>query len=43
MVHLKNGLMFVVPPSAASKRFFKDEDGASTMEGKSYMVGVFVD
>jgi len=43
MVYLKNGLMFVVPPCPVSKRFFRDEDGASTLEGKQYMVGVFVD
>jgi len=28
MVYLKNGLMFVVPPSEASKKYFKEEDGA---------------
>ena len=28
MVYLKNGLMFVVPPSDASKKYFKEEDGA---------------
>jgi len=42
MVYLKNGLMFVVPPCDAAKKYFKDEDGASLIE-KSYLVGVFVD
>jgi hypothetical protein len=42
MVYLKNGLMFVVPPSEASKKYFRDEDGAGDIS-KSYLVGVFVD
>jgi len=42
MVHLKSGLMFLVPPSTSSKRYFKDEDGASKVD-QPYMVGVFVD
>jgi hypothetical protein len=42
MVHLKSGLMFLVPPSTVSKRYFRDEDGAANVE-QPYMVGVFVD
>lgn len=41
MVYLKNGMIFIVPPSEASKRYFKDEQGAN--QHSSYMVGVFVD
>lgn len=41
MVYLKNGLMFVVPPSQASKRYFSDEQGAG--QHPSYLLGVFVD
>ena len=29
MVYLKNGLMFVVPPSLASQKYFKEEDGVA--------------
>ncbi|CDW71098.1 rna binding motif-containing zinc finger [Stylonychia lemnae] len=35
MVHLKNGLMFLVPPSQASKKYFWDE--------RSHMLGIFID
>jgi hypothetical protein len=41
MVYLKNGLMFLVPPSEASLRFFTYDKGANEYE--NYMVGVFVD
>ena len=41
MVYLKNGLMFVVPPSQASKRYFSDDQGAT--QHPSYLLGVFVD
>jgi hypothetical protein len=42
MVYLKSGLMFVVPPSQASKKFFNEEHGANLIT-KPYLVGVFVD
>jgi hypothetical protein len=41
MVYLKNGLMFIVPPSEASKKFFPDDRGA--LLHPSFMLGVFVD
>jgi len=34
-VYLRNGLMYLVPPSDLSKKFFQDE--------RHHMLGVFVD
>lgn len=41
MVYLKSGLMFIAPPSEATKKYFSDDQGASTHS--SFMLGIFVD